>query len=234
MAKVLITGANRGVGFELTRQLMEDSSNFVFACCRNPAGATAVEQLIARLGNGMLVEMDVTSDSSVQAAAALISAETQSLDIIINNAGVLNRSETLANLDHTIVQDHFNINAVGPMRVSQAFVAMLAKGDNPRLVNISSQLGSITALENGNWGSYSYNASKAALNVFVRMMANELKPRGISVITMHPGWVQTDMGGPEAAVTPSDSAAGILKVVAGLTIEQTNQFIIYNGEHHVW
>ncbi|MGB1251037.1 MAG: SDR family oxidoreductase [Candidatus Promineifilaceae bacterium] len=234
MAKFLITGANRGVGFELTRQLMSDSNNFVFACCRNPAMATAVSNLIARLGNGMLVEMDVADDASVQRGVGLISAETNALDVVINNAGILTRGESLASLDSSVLQHFFNVNATGPVRVAQACVDLLGNGTNPRLVNISSQLGSITALENGNWGEYSYNASKAALNVFVRMMANELKPKGITVVTMHPGWVQTDMGGPNAAITPVESAAGIINVINGLTIQDTNQFIVYNGERHPW
>ena len=234
MAKILITGANRGVGLELTRQLMVDSNHFVFACCRNPAGAIVVQELIARHGNGMLVEMDVSTDRSVRAAAEVISAETTSLDILINNAGILHRNKSLAAIDTDIAQHQFNINATGPVRVAQAFVELLAQGNNPRLVNISSQLASVSELENGNWGAYGYNASKAALNVFTRMMANELKPHGITVVAMHPGWVQTDMGGASANVTPQDSAAGILNVTHALTIEQTNQFIVYNGDQHPW
>ena len=234
MTKILITGANRGVGLELTRQFMDDSSNFVFACCRNPAAAHEVEYLIARLGNGMLVELDVTSDASVQQSLATIAGETDSLDIVINNAGILNRGETLATLDAGTLQHLFNVNSTGPMRVAQASLDLLANGNQPRLINISSQLASVTALEDGNWGAYSYNASKGALNILTRMMANELKPRGIAVITMHPGWVQTDMGGPNAAITPATSAAGIIRVAQGLTLDGTNQFIIYNGEHHPW
>ena len=119
------------------------------------------------------------------------------------------------------------------MRVVHQFIDLIKKGNDPKIINISSQLGSITA-QKPNWGSYAYNSSKAVMNMITRHLSFDLEQDGIITISMHPGWVQTDMGGAHAAVTPPDSAAGILKVAMGLTAEDNGKFYIYNGEIHPW
>ncbi|MEM8858143.1 MAG: SDR family NAD(P)-dependent oxidoreductase, partial [Chloroflexota bacterium] len=126
-----------------------------------------------------------------------------------------------------------NANGVGAMRVTHQAISLLKASHAPIVVNISSQLGSITAQRPG-FGSYAYNSSKAVMNMITRHLSFDLADDGVIVISMHPGWVQTDMGGSNAAVTPPDSAAGILNVVSQLNPEDNGKFYIYNGEIHPW
>ena len=229
---ILITGANRGIGFEMTKQLAEEG-NHVFATCRLPEEAAALNELASQYSELISVlPLDVINDMSVHAAAEAVAAKTSHLDIIINNAGVNFRDKF-----ETFNADEFlftlNVNGVGAFRVVHKFIDLLRQGSDKKIVNISSQLGSLTAQRPG-FGSSGYNSSKAVMNMITRHLSFDLASEGIIVISMHPGWVQTDMGGPQAAVTPPDSAAGILKVTAGLTADDNGKFYIYNGEIHPW
>lgn len=229
---ILITGANRGIGYEMTKQLAE-AGNRVFATCRLPDGAEALNALASQLsGLVTVIQLDVINDMSVHAAAEEVARQTDHLDLIINNAGVNFREkfETF-NSDQYLLT--LNVNGVGALRVIHQFIGLLRKGSGRKIVNISSQLGSLTAQRPG-FGSSGYNASKAVMNMITRHLSFDLADEGIIVISMHPGWVQTDMGGAHAAVTPPDSAAGILKVAAGLTADDNGKFYIYNGEIHPW
>lgn len=233
MQQVLITGANRGIGFELTRQLVE-RGECVFATCRHPEKAATLQTLKASFPAKLaLIALDVTSDISVAEAATAVTQKTNHLDMLINNAGILYNNETLANLDPTIMQHTFDVNVFGVMRVITQFLPLLRKGEKPKLVNISSQLGSLQKA-NPSWKKYSYNSSKAALNMLTRMMSFEFERDGIAVTAVHPGWVQTDMGGPGAAITPPESAAGILQVADKLTLANTGKFYTYSREEHLW
>ncbi len=232
MQTVLITGANRGIGLEMTKQLVY-GGNRVFATCRLPEQAEALNQLANENKELVhVVQLDVINDMSVHAAAEAVAAQTNHLDLIINNAGVNFRDSFESfNSDEFLLV--LNANGVGAMRVVVEFVDLLRQGSAPKIVNISSQLGSMTA-QKPNFGSYAYNASKAVMNMITRHLSFDLASDGITTISMHPGWVQTDMGGSSAAVTPPDSAAGILNVAANLTAADNGKFYIYNGEIHPW
>ena len=233
MSRVLITGANRGIGLELTKQLLE-AGEFVFAGCRNPERAIELQNLVAEYeGQAVIVQLDVTSDDSVMAAKTAVSAQTNQIDLLINNAGVLVPNETIDNFDLVQMERTYQVNVFGAMRVVTQFADLLRAGSNAKLVNVSSQLGSLLAMKS-NWGEYSYNSSKAALNMLTRMLSFELKRDNVTVISMHPGWVQTDMGGQNARLTPPASASGIIEVIRQLTLEDTNKFYTFAGDEHLW
>lgn len=226
--RVLISGANRGIGLGMAGLFVERGAR-VWGACREPAKADALSAL-----GVSVVQMDVGDSGSVKAAETAVSKETAALDVIINNAGVfIDRGLGIGNMDEQAVLTSLDVNAVGTMRVASAFGGLLRQGENPRMVNVSSQLGSILALETNSWGSYGYNMSKAAVNVVTRMLSHEWAGK-VSIISVHPGWVQTDMGGAGAAVTVADSARGIVDLVERLTIAETNRFFTYEGKEHVW
>lgn len=232
MKTVLVTGANRGLGFEITRQLLARGDR-VFAGCRQPDQAETLQELAAAHKDQLTVlHLDVTNDETVAGARTAVSHQTDHLDWLVNNAGILVRGENLDKFDSAVMKRTLDVNVTGPVRVTVAFVDLLRMGTEPKLINISSQLGSLERAKAG--GLYSYNASKAALNMVTRMMAHDLRPNKITVVAVHPGWVQTDMGGSHAAVTAHDSAAGIIGIADKITLADTNKFYIYNGEEHPW
>jgi NAD(P)-dependent dehydrogenase (short-subunit alcohol dehydrogenase family) len=153
--------------------------------------------------------------------------------MIINNAGILINTEILSTFEAAVMQRTLDVNVVGVMRVTTQFLDLLRRGREAKLINISSQLGSLQKMRPG-WGRYSYNSSKAALNMVTRMLSFDLQEEGIAVRAVHPGWVQTDMGGAHAAVTAQDSAAGILRLADNLTLAKTGTFHVYSGEEHPW
>lgn len=230
--KILISGANRGLGLELTHQLLQQGE-MVFATCRTPEEASQLDALLTEYGDRLhVVQMDVADDQSVAEAFTAVSNQADSLDWIINNAGI-NLRQGFKQFDANDMLLTLNINAVGVMRVATTFFDLLKKGDQPKLVNISSQLGSLEKARPG-WGTYGYNSSKSAMNMITRHLSFDLGKEGIIVITMHPGWVQTDMGGQNAAVTTNDSASGIIEVVSNLAMEDNGKFYVYSGEEHPW
>ncbi|WP_340316029.1 SDR family oxidoreductase [Rhizorhabdus argentea] len=228
MAYVAITGAARGIGFELARQHLE-AGDHVFALVRNPAAADRLNALAAASGGLLTVHaMDVGDDASVKAGAA--ATGNGHIDLLYNVAGVGGvMTPELDSVDWDAWDDVFNIMVKGPLRVLQAFLPRLDPGS--KVINFSSQVGAST------WpygGLYAYAAAKAALGRLMRSVATDLKPRGIIVGIIHPGYVKTDMGGPGAEITPEESAAGVRKVVAGWTLEQSGDFYKWNGEPHPW
>lgn len=232
MRHILITGANRGLGLELTRQTL-DRGDHVFATCRHPEEAHALRALndvhAAQLS---ILSLDVTDEASIIAAEEMVRTQTDHLDILINNAGVNPRGERLGDLDAETLLHTFHVNSVGPMMVAQRFLDLLRAGERSKIVNISSQMGSLIQKKSG--GSYSYCTSKAALNMLTRALAFDLRSEGIIVVAMHPGWVRTDMGGSHAPLSPAESVSGMLRVIDKLKPTDTGRFLTWRGRKHPW
>ncbi|KRB82397.1 short-chain dehydrogenase [Sphingomonas sp. Root710] len=227
MATVAITGAGRGIGFELVKQHLA-AGDHVISLVRNPAGATALAALADDSGGRIAVhQLDVTDLASATRAAA--ASGDVPIDILYNVAGAADGRSDLANIDWQQFDEVVDIGLKGPLRVLQAFLPRLREGS--KVINITSQIGAST------WptgGYYAYGATKAALNRLMRSIAVDLKPRGIIIGLVHPGWVQTDMGGPKADLTPEQSAHGICTVARGWTLDRSGDFYKWNGEPHAW
>lgn len=228
MANVVITGAARGIALELAKQHVARGDR-VFGLVRDATRAAELDRLAAT-SDGLLTvhEMDVRSDASVNAGAA--ATGDGAVDILYNVAGVV--GEMSVQLDAVDWDDFDNTVEVmlkGPLRVLVAFLPRMAAG--AKIINFSSQLAAST------WpygGFYPYVATKAGLNRMMRSVAIDLKDRGIIVGIIHPGYVQTDMGGPDADITPAESAADIVRLTDGWTLEQSGEFFKWNGEPHPW
>ena len=230
--RVLVTGANRGLGLEWVRQLAARGDT-VFATCRRPTKADALNALASQHPNSVKVlAMDVADDESIAAALQKVAAQTDALDVLINNAGVLYENERITNLHSEGLMRAFRINAVGPMMVAQHALPLLRRGERPVIFNTSTMLASLT-LKSGS-GYCSYSASKAALNMLTRTLAAGLRGEGIIVVAVHPGWVRTDMGGPGAPLTPPQSVRGMAAFLDGLTMAHSGRFWTWEGKEHPW
>ena len=233
MKRILITGANRGVGLELARQCVSRGDR-VFAGCRSLEKAGALEQIAEKYPSQLtILPLEVTDEASIAESVARVAADVEALDILFNNAAAnfgdepglsAVKAETLLKATH--------INAVGAVLVAQGFIDLLQKGIEPKLVNISSEAGSITGMTH--FRGYHYYGSKAAMNMYTRALAWDPETRGITVVAMHPGWVRTDMGGSNAHLSPKQSVAGLLKVTDGLTTGDNAKFYTWEGSELPW
>jgi NAD(P)-dependent dehydrogenase (short-subunit alcohol dehydrogenase family) len=228
---VLVTGANRGLGLEFVRQYAADDCR-VFAGCRDPASARELQQLAAESGGRIaLIALDVSDLGSVSAAAQSLGGTP--IDLLINNAGVGSpRGQKLGALDYAAWARVLDVNTLGPMRVTEAFLDHIAAGGGKKVVTITSGMGSIA--DNGSGGSYAYRSSKAAVNMVVKSLSLDLAPRGITCIVMNPGWVRTDMGGPGGKISPEESISGMRRVIAKLKPADTGKFFNYDGGSYPW
>jgi NAD(P)-dependent dehydrogenase (short-subunit alcohol dehydrogenase family) len=230
---VLVTGANRGLGLEFARQL-KDGGHTVIGTARHPDSADDLRDVLTG-EHDRLEQLDVDSEESVAALAAALRSDGRpiAIDLLINNGAVSGNRGGIADLDMDGLTESFRINAVGPMRVIKHLLPNLRAGTGNQIVSISSQLGSITNANGGS--SYGYRASKAALNMLNKHLSVELKEEGFTCMVLHPGWVQTRMGGQEAPLTPPESIAGMLKVIKNAKPETHNgAFLDYKGETLPW
>jgi len=228
----LVTGSNRGIGLEFIRQLAPRAKR-LYATCRRPEGATELSALAeAHPDTVAIVPLDVADPDSIATARELIDRDTDALDLLINNAGVNGggSSDRFGTVDAETMTHTLRVNAVGPHLMAQAFADLLEAAHGARIVNITSQLGSIANTNGGTWQSY--KASKAALNMCTRLQHGALD--GVTVVSMHPGWVQTDMGGSEARLTPEESVAGMVDVIDGLTADDGGRFLTHDGGELPW
>ena len=230
---VLVTGANRGIGLEFCRQLLA-AGDHVIATCRQPGKATALNTLAGEYpGRLHVLPLDVAQPKSraeLVRELPLVLGEDARIDLLVNNAGVLHSGERFGHLDQAVLEDSLRINAIGPFLLSEAVAPLLA--DGARIANLSSVMGSIT--RQGAFRSPSYGASKAAQNLLNAQLAHALAARDIRVLSLHPGWVQTDMGGTGAEVTPAASVAGLLEVIDAATPAQSGSFLDWRGQSVPW
>lgn len=230
--QLLVTGANRGIGLELTRQLL-DRGDLVIAACRKPDTADALHELQANAGARLvIVPLDVSDPASIAACYAVVSAQIDALDVLINNAGLGGSGEQLGNLTQEALIQRYTVNAAGPILMAQQFLPLIKTGDAKTIINVTSGIGSIGNRSGG--GSYDYTTSKAALNMLNKNLSLDTATDGIITIVIDPGWVKTDMGGPNAWITPEESVNGILSVLASLTPEDSGKFYHYTGSEIPW
>lgn len=217
---VVITGANRGIGLELVRHYVKQGDN-VIGICRETS------QELDEMASMVVENIDVTKCDNVAELKIVLSNET--IDILINNAGLFS-NESLGNLDFDSIQRQMEVNAYGPLRVTEALLAKIKEGG--KIINITSRMGSMTDNTSGHY--YGYRASKAALNAFGKSLSEDIKPRGIAVAQLHPGFVKTRMVAFGGDITPEDSVKGLALRIEELNIDNTGGFWHYKGEKLPW
>ncbi|MGB2833959.1 MAG: SDR family oxidoreductase [Methylotenera sp.] len=222
---VLITGANRGIGLEFCKQYASDGWQ-VLACCRHPQSATMLQALAAKHSHVKVLALEVGDFEQIEALA--LTLEDNAIDVLINNAGVYPQTDSNAG-DWA---EAFKINSMAPLKMAQAFTPHVAKSTLKKIATLSSKMGSLD--DNTSGGSYIYRSSKAAVNMVMKSLSIDLKPAGIAVVTLHPGWVQTDMGGSNALINTQTSVTGLRKVIANLNLSNTGKFIAYDSKEIAW
>jgi NAD(P)-dependent dehydrogenase (short-subunit alcohol dehydrogenase family) len=226
MPSVLVTSSSRGIGLGFVRQYAADGWT-VLAGCRDPERAEALKSVE---GDVRRFAMDVTSLEAVRAAAA---ASDAPLDLLINSAGVSgDYRDGPGEVDYARWAEVLDVNTMGPVRVLDAFADRLAAGERGLAVTITSGMGSIA--DAGSGAGLAYRTSKAAVNMAMRARSFDLRPRGITVVVINPGWVRTDMGGPGARMSVEESVAAMRRAFDGLTIEATGAFLKHTGESYPW
>lgn len=228
---ILITGTNRGIGLQMVKQSIDNGWR-VYACCRNPGRAKELLKLAETVPGQVSVHvLDVADTAQIQALAYEL--RDAAIDILINNAGVYGSDQhEFGNTDETDWLNTFRINSIAPMKMSETFIANLQMGQDKKLVFLSSKMGSMA--DNGSGGSYIYRSSKAALNAVVKSLAIDLKPERISCFIMHPGWVKTDMGGPNAQITTEESVSRMFSIIENASVHDSGNFFDIDGSIIPW
>jgi NAD(P)-dependent dehydrogenase (short-subunit alcohol dehydrogenase family) len=231
MSSVFVTSGNRGIGLECVRQYAAEGWT-VYAACREPARASELQRLAREAKDRIsVVAMDVTDPESIEAAATRL-GDTP-IDLLINSAGVLGqRSQRVGNLDHAEWMHVLDVNVLGAVRVTERLLENVAGSRRKLIVSITSGMGSIA--DNTSGGMIEYRTSKAALNMAARTIAIDLKPREIVCIVVNPGWVKTDMGGPNATLTVEASVSGMRRLFDSLGPADTGKFFNYDGREYPW
>jgi len=227
MATVLITGASRGLGLEFCKQYAAEGWQ-VLACCRNPE--TTVK--LADIPRVRVFSLDVSDFAQIDKLATQL--QDTAIDVLINNAGIYGDSSqrSFGQLDYAAWMHTFTVNTQALVKMAEAFLPQLKRGNKKLLVSISSQMGSIA--DNTSGGSLLYRTSKAALNAAMKSLAIDLENQGIGVLVLHPGWVKTDMGGPNALIDAQESVVGMRQVFAQFTLAQSGSFLKYDGSTLPW
>ena len=230
MATILITGTNRGIGLEFTRQCLVRGDR-VIATCRDIEAADALKQLSRSHDELEIRQLDVSSLESMQEFMQQLAGRP--IDIFINNAGVYGPSNAnFSEVDAQTWASVLQINSIAPLMLSQLLMPNLRQGKDKKMLYLTSKMGSID--DNSGGGSYIYRSSKAALNSVVKSLAIDLAGEGFSAALLHPGWVLTDMGGPNALIDTETSVTGMLKVVDDLGPQSSGSFFNYDGAIIPW
>ncbi len=230
MATVLITGANRGLGLEFVCQYA-DKGWQVLAACRSPETAMELQALADQGASIELLTLDVTDESDINKLAEQLNG--RAIDHLILNAGVLGEDcATLGEMTQARWLEVLNVNTVAPALLIQALRENVAASEHKTIVGISTRVASLSDNSSGNM--YSYRTSKAALNQILVSAAQNLREQQVKTLAIHPGWVQTDMGGEKATFTPQESVAGIIKVAQSMTLEDSGSFRVFDGSSIDW
>ena len=231
MSTIMIVGATRGIGLELTKQYANEG-NQVIACARDTANASLLNEVASGSENIKIEQLDIADAGSIESASSRIGEEAiDSVIIVAGWVGGMPDNQTIDNIDIDEWHNTLNINTIGPLLVAKAFKSNLAASGNGNLMILSSQLAAST------WpmgGMYIYSTTKAAVSKVGQILALDWAEDPIIVSIMHPGWVQTDMGGPTAEITAEEIASGIRNVLSGLTKEDSGNFYKWNGDIHPW
>ncbi len=223
----MITGSNRGLGLECARQYADEGWR-VIATCRNPGNAIKLASLKGELE---IHALDISDHGQILSLAD--SLREEAIDLLFNNAGIFDPSPSqLVDIDYNAWENFIRVNVMSPLMVCATFSDHVAASDLKKIAIMSSKMGSID--DNNSGGSYIYRSSKAALNAVMKSLSIDLAPRGISVAILHPGWVRTDMGGPNGLIDAPESVNGLLKVIKDLNLKNSGRFYSYDGSEIAW
>jgi NAD(P)-dependent dehydrogenase (short-subunit alcohol dehydrogenase family) len=225
---VLITGANRGIGLEYVKQYATEGWQ-VIACCREPESAQALTELARQFECVKVVTLDVMQFAQIEDLSQQLKG--QSLHVLINNAGVYPPS-AFGQTDYDAWSNAFKVNTMSTLKLAESFLPHLAQAGHAKFLAMTSKMGSID--DNGSGGEYIYRSTKTALNMVVKSLSIDLSQYGIAVAALHPGWVRTDMGGPNGLINTQTSVSGLRKVIENLSMHQSGQFIAYDGKEINW
>jgi len=231
MKTVLVTGANRGLGLEFCQQYAQTDWN-VIAACRSVSNAAALNQLAEKYSNIQIVALDVSNHSQIDDLA--LGLANDPIDLLISNAGVYGDSagHGFGATDYDDWRYTLEVNVLSGIKLAEAFKGSLAKSKQGLFVAISSLMGSVA--DNGSGGSILYRSSKAALNAAMKSLSFDIQSEGVGVLIFHPGWVRTDMGGPNGLCDVNESIAGMREQIEKFDMQQTGQFIKYDGSKMPW
>ncbi|GFU55320.1 c-factor [Nephila pilipes] len=246
ISSVLITGANRGIGLEFVKQFLDQPSppNFIFATCRNPSKAEDLQKIAKSNPNVKILQLDVRETESFPEIKKQVEQEVggTGLNLLINNAGILHK-HSLEDVTMNAMMENFEVNTVSPLLLTKSLLPLLktaaSKVDGDKLscaraavVNITSKMGSID--DNTSGGYYPYRASKVALNMVTKSLSCDLKPFGILAFVLHPGWVQTDMGGKAGLINTTTSVDGMLNTIQQASEKHCGLMFNYDGKVIPW
>ena len=231
MRKIVISGANRGIGLGLAERYLEQGHQ-VFCGVRDMSRCVDLQSL-SHHGDLHIHLLDVTDDTSVGSFATWVMSCTPSIDVLLNNAGIMDeRAHHLEEVDIEYSRNVFDVNVLGPLRLTKALLPILRAGGPAKVGNMSSLMGSIT--DNRSGGYYAYRASKTSLNMITMSMHRDLFVDGITPVALHPGWVRTDMGGPNGAIDVDTATQGLFTVMEELEESDGGCFIQWDGEKLPW
>ncbi len=227
---ILVTGSNRGIGLELVKQYA-DAGWRVYACCRKPELASELNQLSDNNAQISVHALDVSDTSQINVLEKELKGKA--IDILLNNAGIYGPNDArFGNTNEQQWLECIRINTIAPMKVMEAFVENVAASQRKLIATMSSKMGSMA--DNGSGGSYIYRSSKAAVNAVMKSASIDLKPRGIKVAILHPGWVKTDMGGPDAEITSEECVNNLRKNLDNVTLDNSGTFFEIDGSVIPW
>jgi len=232
MRTALITGANRGIGFEFVQQYAKEGWR-VFAGCRNPAAAEALNSFATQYADQVTVHpLNVINHQQIEQLSQALS--NQAIDLLINNAGVYppEQGGELGKTDYEAWIYAFEVNTMAPLKMAEAFIRQVSKSRLKTIITITSKMGSVA--DNHGGGSYIYRSSKSAVNIVMKSLSIDLRSSQITAVLLHPGWVRTDMGGPNGLITVEQSVTGMRRVIGNLKFEDSGKFYAFDGKIVPW